>query len=46
MDWITIADDDDIQLAIEFAQTHFGSSLRLVVKPVEGQKGSDKKSQE
>lgn len=32
-DWIIITEDDDLQLAYECAQTHFGGNLKLYVKP-------------
>ena len=34
-DWITIADDDDLQLAYETAEQHFDGHLKVFVKPVE-----------
>ena len=34
-DWITIADDDDLQLAYECAQIHSAGSLKLYVKPMQ-----------
>jgi len=43
-DWITISDDDDIQLAIEFAMKYCQGSLRLIVKPIESSNDSDVKS--
>lgn len=32
-DWIVIIDDDDLQLAYECAQEHFGGNMKLYVKP-------------
>lgn len=41
-DWITIADDDDLQLAYETAQNHFKGNLKVFVKPVEAKSESTK----
>ena len=34
-DWITIADDDDLQLAYETAIANFDGHLKVYVKPVQ-----------
>lgn len=39
-DWITIADEDDLQMAYETAQNHFKGTLKVFVKPVEDKKKS------
>lgn len=38
-DWITITDDDDLQLAYETAILHFSGHLKVFVKPIDKNEG-------